>query len=60
MKDLQDPAKLEKFLARFSALYDVENGGISAASPGAIILGAGATGVGTNVGLLAALQNMKL
>ena len=60
VKDLQDPAKLEKFLARFSALYDIENGGISAASPGAIILGAGATSVGSNVGLLAALQNMKL
>ena len=38
VKDLQDPAKLERFLARFSALYDIENGGISAASPGAIIL----------------------
>ena len=60
VKDFQDPAKLEKFLARFSALYDIDNSGIPAASPGAIILGAGSTSVGSNVGLLATLQNIKL
>jgi hypothetical protein len=56
--DLQDPAKLEKFLARFSALYDIENGGNSAVSP-AILLGGGGASIGTNLSLLTSMQSIK-
>jgi hypothetical protein len=37
--DLQDPDKLNKFLARFSALYDVNNTDITQTNPAIAILG---------------------
>jgi hypothetical protein len=58
--DLKDPAKLEKFLARFAALYDINNGGGATASAASVILGGGQGGVGTNAGLLASLQSVTL
>jgi hypothetical protein len=33
VKDLQDPQKLDKFIARFSALYDMKNADLTASSP---------------------------
>jgi hypothetical protein len=58
--DLKDPDKVGKLVARFSALYDLDNGtspGVSAAS---IILGGGQSGVGTDIGLLGSLQRITL
>lgn len=59
LADLKDPEKVGKFLARFSALYDVANGTSSTASAASIILGGG-SGIGTNVNLLASLQSVTL
>ena len=59
LADLKDPEKVSKFLARFSALYDVANGTSSTASAASIILGGG-SGIGTNVNLLASLQSVTL
>lgn len=58
--DLQDPAKLGKFLTRFSALYDLANGGLSTLSAASIILGGGQASIGTNASLLASLQGVAL
>jgi hypothetical protein len=33
VKDLQDPAKLDKFIARFAALYDMNNADLTVSSP---------------------------
>ncbi|AGK58790.1 hypothetical protein HYPDE_35593 [Hyphomicrobium denitrificans 1NES1] len=41
ISDLQDPDKLNKFLARFSALYDVNNTDITQTNPAIAILGGG-------------------
>lgn len=57
--DLKDPQKVDKFLARFSALYDLSTGG-SAATGASIILGGGGSGVGTNTSLLTSLQSVSL
>lgn len=57
--DLQDPRKLEAFLARFSALYDIDNG-VSTPSPALMLLSGETSGVGTDVGLLASLQRLAL
>ena len=51
--DFQDPAKVEKFVARFAAMYDVDNGSANVSSPALTILGGGSTTVGTDTGLLA-------
>jgi hypothetical protein len=60
LADLKDPDKVSKFLARFSALYDLNNGTPSTASAASIILGGGQSGIGTNVGLLSNLQSVTL
>ena len=57
--DLKDPQKVDKFLARFSALYDLTTGG-STATGASIILGGGGSGVGTNTSLLSSLQSVAL
>jgi len=41
LSDLQDPDKLNKFLARFSALYDVNNSDVTQTNPAIAILGGG-------------------
>jgi Protein of unknown function (DUF1217) len=56
--DFQDPQKVEKFLSRFSALYDLANGTSSTSSPASIILGGGTASLGTDTGLLASLQRI--
>ena len=57
--DLKDPAKLEKFLTRFAAMYDVNNGGFSTLSAASVLL-SGGQGIGNNVGLLGSLQRILL
>ncbi len=60
LADLKDPEKLDKFLARFSSLYDLSTGGSSTASAASIILGGQSSGIGTNAGLLGSLQGVRL
>lgn len=60
LADLKDPEKVSKFLARFSALYDLTNGTSTSASAASIILGGGQSGIGTNMGLLQSLQSVTL
>lgn len=55
--DLKDPEKVSKFLARFSALYDLNNG-TSTASAASILIGGGQSGIGTNMSLLSSLQGI--
>lgn len=54
--DLQDPAKLDAFLKRFSARYDVENGTPVAASPAISLLQSGS---GVSLDTLMSLAKLK-
>lgn len=55
--DLQDPEKLKGFLARFTTMWEMTNGGAAAASPAALIGGPAAIGISANV--LMSLQGLK-
>lgn len=56
--DFKDPAKMEKFLARFTAMYDLQNPQSSAPSIPSLILGQETPGIGQD--LLASIQAMYL
>jgi len=58
-EDFKDPVKLDKFLQRFTALYDLQNGGPSAASIPSMLIGGGAS-FGLDQNLLSSIQNLKL
>jgi hypothetical protein len=57
--DLKDPKKVEKFLARFAALYDVDHNPATASSAALAVLGGETTTVGTDLGLLGSLQRFN-
>lgn len=58
--DLKDPAKLEKFIQRFIALYDVQNnGGISSSRSNALTLLSGSSDTGFSLDTLSSLQNIR-
>ncbi len=57
--DFQDATKLDKFLARFSALYDIENS-TSAASSSASILFGGSSDTGFGQRLIQSLQGVRV
>jgi len=59
VKDLQDPAKLTKFLQRFAVAYDAAHGtpGISGAS--VMLAGGGGGGIGLNSDLLMSIQRLR-
>ena len=57
--DFKDPAKLEKFLARFSALYDIANPQQTAQSIPSILLGGGDTGAVFGQDLLTSIQSIR-
>jgi Protein of unknown function (DUF1217) len=57
--DLKDPKKVEKFLARFAAMYDVDNNPATASSAALTVLGGETTTVGTDLGLLGSLQRFN-
>ena len=59
LADLRDPAKLDKFLTRFAAMYDLNNGGTTTLSAAAIILGRQSS-IGTDLGLLGSMQRIRL
>jgi hypothetical protein len=56
--DLADPEKLDQFLARFTSLWELENGQAMASVP-AIMAGQSLT-FGLSANLLTSLQNLKL
>jgi hypothetical protein len=56
--DLKDPAELDKFLKRFTSLWEVSNPSQAAVSPAILIGQPREAGIGIN--LLAALQGLKL
>lgn len=55
LSDLQDPAKLERFLQRYSAMYDTENA--TSNSPALSILSGGSAGISAD--LLFSLAQLK-
>lgn len=58
--DLKDPAKLEKFVQRFIALYDVQNnGGIASSNSNALTLLSGGSDSGFSQDTLSSLQNIR-
>ena len=58
--DLQDPKKVDKLLARFAAMYDVNNNPATASSAALVVLGGDTTTtVGTDIGLLASMQRFN-
>ena len=58
LKDLQDPAKVEKLLVRFTAMYDMANPSTNMA-PSVQLFG-GAAEIGISPSVLATLQSFKL
>lgn len=59
IEDFKDPAKLDKFIIRFSAQYDMANGtATSGLSSPAVLFGNSSLGV--SAGVLATLQKLKL
>jgi hypothetical protein len=56
--DLKDPKLLDKFLTRFTSLYELQNS--SAATSPSVMLISGPTEAGINQTLLQSLQNLKL
>ncbi len=57
--DLKDPQKVDKFVARFAAMYDVGNNSAVASSPALVVLGGGGGTFGTDAGLLGSLQRLR-
>lgn len=58
--DFKDPKKLDAFIKRFTALYDVENnGGLGSSNSIALTLLSGGTGIGFSQDTLASLQNIR-
>ncbi|MFM9940460.1 MAG: DUF1217 domain-containing protein [Hyphomicrobiaceae bacterium] len=55
--DLRDPAKVDKLMSRFLALWDIENPTSSAPSQAAGLIVGGSVGIGTD--LLAQLQGLR-
>jgi hypothetical protein len=58
LKDLQDPAKLQKFVQRFTVLYDLENPSSASQPSNPLLVGFGLPGI--SAGLLASLQGLRL
>ena len=60
IEDFQDPEQVEKFLARFTAMYDLENQTATASSPALQVITSANTTVTMDEDLLASIQNLKL
>lgn len=56
--DFQDPAKLKKFLQRFSVMWDVNNGQTTASAPSIILSQPVETGI--NSSILTTLMNLRI
>ncbi|PTW60182.1 uncharacterized protein DUF1217 [Breoghania corrubedonensis] len=60
IEDFQDPEKTEKFLARFTAMYDMKNKTATATSPALQVITSANKTVAMDESLLASIQNLKL
>ena len=62
VEDLKDPEKLKAFITRFTALWEVTNGGSSAGNPtnGALTVLGNMSGMGISSDVLSAIQNLKM
>ncbi|WOJ90951.1 DUF1217 domain-containing protein [Methylocapsa polymorpha] len=58
ISDLQNPAKLQKFIERFTATYDAQNGSTQPTSPTLSLFTGNSPGISSN--LLLQLANLKL
>jgi hypothetical protein len=58
LDDFRDPAKLEKFISRFAALYDIKNGTTNTPSAASLILSGQTGSIGTDQTLLGKMQNL--
>ncbi len=58
LKDLKDPAKLDKLLTRFTAMYEMKNPSTAASVPS--LLSGEAPAIGISASILATLQSFKL
>jgi hypothetical protein len=56
--DLQDPAKLQKFLNRFTTNWDMQNSSSTVSASNPILIGAQGS-AGLNIDILSSLQNIK-
>jgi hypothetical protein len=59
LADLQDPDKLQQFLNRFSAKWDIDNAIATASNPAVMLLTQSAEGT-VSMDLMASLQNLRL
>ncbi|MCC7251235.1 DUF1217 domain-containing protein [Hyphomicrobium sp.] len=57
LEDFKDPAKVEKFLARFAALYDIQNPQSTTSIPSLLL---GQEGLGIGQDLLSSIQSVKV
>jgi uncharacterized protein DUF1217 len=60
IEDFKDPAKVQSFLTRFSAMWDVNNSTTSTSTSPAVLLITQPTEAFVSVNLLTSLQNLKL
>ncbi len=59
LEEFQDPEKLDKFMQRFSAMYDMKNGMALASSPALQLISSATNTVSIGQDLLASIQNLK-
>ncbi|MGL3606114.1 DUF1217 domain-containing protein [Rhizobium sp. G187] len=57
LQELQDPEKMERFIQRFTAMYDVENADVSSSAL-TVLTGGGSTGISAD--LLMSLAQLKV
>ena len=60
LADLQDPEKLQKFLTRFTSLYDVQNSSNTSVASAVTLLRGGSTSFGISGDVLSAIQSLKM
>lgn len=57
--DMKDPKKVENFIKRFTAMYDIENGGGTSTSSSATTLINGGADIGFSQDMLSSLQTIR-
>jgi hypothetical protein len=60
IKDLQDPAKVEKLVERFTAMWDVSGNNTSSTSPTNVLLAGDSSSTGLSADLLMSIAGLKL
>ena len=60
LKDLQDPAKVQKFVQRFAANYDMNNTDLTQNNPALALFAGSTAGASIGTDLLTSIQGLKL